>query len=58
MWCGHLAISLAPANKNSLKYIILTDILQFPLSIVFTRFMNLFSGAIPDFSPKAAGVEI
>ena len=54
----HLAISLAPANKNSLKYIILTDILQFPLSIVFTRFMNLFSGAIPDFSPKAAGVEV
>ena len=44
--------ALAPANKNSLKYIILTDILQFPLSIVFTRFMNLFSGAIPDFSPK------
>lgn len=46
--------ALAPANKNSLKYIILTDILQFPLSIVFTRFMNLFSGAIPDFSPKGA----
>lgn len=46
--------ALAPANKNSLKYIILTDILQFPLSIVFTRFMNLFFGAIPDFSPKGA----
>lgn len=46
--------ALAPANKNSLKYIILTDILQFPLSIVFTRFMNLFSSAIPDFSPKGA----
>lgn len=46
--------ALAPVNKNSLKYIILTDILQFPLSIVFTRFMNLFSGVIPDFSPKGA----
>ena len=34
--------ALAPANKNSLKFIILTDVLQIPLSIVFTRFMNLF----------------
>ena len=43
---------LAPANKNSLKFIILTDVLQIPLSIVFTRFMNLFADNIPDFSPK------
>ena len=46
--------ALAPANKNSLKFIILTDVLQIPLSIVFTRFMNLFSDNIPDFSPKGA----
>lgn len=45
-------VALAPANKNSLKYIILTDILQFPLSIAFTRFMNLFAVLLPDFSPK------
>lgn len=44
--------ALAPANKNSLKFIILTDVLQIPLSIVFTRFMNLFADNIPDFSPK------
>ena len=46
--------ALAPANKNSLKFIILTDVLQIPLSIVFTRFMNLFSDNIPDFSSKGA----
>ena len=46
--------ALSPANKNSLKYIILMDILQVPLSIVFTRFMNLFSDNIPDFAPKGA----
>ena len=46
--------ALAPANKNSLKFIILMDILQIPLSLIFTRFMNLFSANIPDFSPKGA----
>ncbi|HIR60542.1 MAG TPA: hypothetical protein IAB37_03095, partial [Candidatus Faecivivens stercoravium] len=33
------------------KWLILVkDILQFPLSLVFTRFLNVFSGLIPDFS--------
>lgn len=31
------------------------DLLQLPLSLVFTRFMGLFSGAIPDFSADLAG---
>lgn len=44
--------ALVHANKNSMKYIILVDLLQFPLSILFTRFMNLFSVLLPDFSPE------
>lgn len=31
------------------------DLLQLPLSLVFTRFMGLFSGSIPDFSTECAG---
>lgn len=33
---------------------ILTDFLQIPLSIVFTRFMNLFSDVIPDMTGSVA----
>lgn len=37
------------------KYkVIVTDILQIPLSIVFTRFMNLFSGMIPTMTGNIA----
>lgn len=31
------------------------DLLQLPLSLVFTRFMGVFSGTIPDFSAGFAG---
>lgn len=34
-------------SKRKLSVILLTDILQFPLSLIFTRFMNLFSDLIP-----------
>lgn len=41
------------ANEDNpalrLKLVLLLDLLQFPLSLVFTRFMNLFAAAIPDF---------
>jgi len=38
------------------KYrMILADILQLPLSIVFTRFMNLFTVMIPDMTGNIAG---
>ena len=33
--------------KKKLSVTLLTDVLQFPLSLVFTRFMNLFSSIIP-----------
>ena len=39
--------ALAPAVKKSLPLVLGMDILQLPLSLVFTRFMNLFSAWIP-----------
>lgn len=38
-----------------LKLVLLIDLLQFPLSLVFTRFMNLFSALIPDFQTAYPG---
>lgn len=35
------------------KRILLMDILQIPLSLVFTRFLNLFGSFLPDFSSGA-----
>ena len=39
--------ALEPAVKKSLPLVLGMDILQLPLSLVFTRFMNLFSAWIP-----------
>ncbi len=39
--------ALEPAIHKSIYLVILMDILQLPLSLVFTRFMNLFSAWIP-----------
>ena len=39
--------ALANAGKKDLKLIFLMDFLQIPLSIVFTRFLNVFSAVIP-----------
>lgn len=54
----HGDAALAQATKHSLKFILLMDFLQIPLSIVFTRFMNLFVDFIPDFSPKGANTPL
>lgn len=35
-------------KKENLKFRLLLDLLQFPLSLFFTRFLNLFSALIPD----------
>ena len=37
------------------KQTILFDVLQLPLSLIFTRFMNLFAGRIPVFAEAYAG---
>lgn len=40
------------ANKVDRKLIFIMDLLQIPLSIVFTRFLNLFSAVLPTFSEQ------
>lgn len=40
---------LKHANRIDFKLIVLMDVLQIPLSMVFTRFLNVFSAALPDF---------
>ena len=39
--------ALVPAAKKSLPLMLGMDLLQLPLSLIFTRFMNLFSAWIP-----------
>ena len=40
--------ALSHAGKSDLKFILLMDFLQLPLSLVFTRFLNVFSAVIPN----------
>ena len=40
---------LEHANKIDQKLVFLMDVLQIPLSIIFTRFLNIFGKLIPDF---------
>ncbi|MCF2554921.1 YczE/YyaS/YitT family protein [Faecalicatena contorta] len=42
--------------ESSLKLLLLKDALQFPLSLGFTRFMNLFSDAIPAYDTPGVSV--
>ena len=44
------AEALKNAGRRNRKLVLLMDLLQLPLSIVFTRFLNLFSAGIPDLS--------
>lgn len=39
--------AIAPAAHRDLKLVLVMDLLQLPLSLVFTRFMNLFSAMLP-----------
>lgn len=50
--------ALINANRKSIKFILLMDLLQIPLSIVFTRFLNVFSDVIPEFSPEGEGTAV
>ena len=49
--------ALAPARKKDKKLILLMDILQIPLSLVFTRLLNVFGSLLPDFSPDTEGLQ-
>lgn len=45
------ASALSPRER---KLILLKDLLQFPLSLAFTRFLNLFGNLVPSFSSDPA----
>ena len=51
----HLIRSFRKKERN-LKHILLLDVLQIPLSIIFTRFLNLFASLIPDLYTEGAGL--
>lgn len=52
-YCAFVLIELIlHAVTKAGKAAVILDVLQIPLSLVFTRFMNLFSGYIPDFSTQ------
>lgn len=56
--------ALIHAGKRNLKLVLLMDFLQIPLSLIFTRFLNLFLAFLPDLysgeksSPKEMTVRI
>ena len=45
-----IAFRRAAPDKRPLRVTLALDALQLPLSLVFTRFLNLFSARLPDFS--------
>lgn len=47
--------ALSHANQVNLKLTLIMDALQLPLSLVFTRFLNVFNTWIPDFKTVYAG---
>ena len=49
------ARDIAHAKQIDLRMTLLLDVLQFPLSLVFTRFLNLFSGWLPTLETDCAG---
>lgn len=42
--------AIAHLRRRDLKLVFIMDILQIPLSIAFTRFLNIFSAFLPDYS--------
>ena len=54
---SHQAEALVHARKNDRKLILLMDILQIPLSLVFTRFLNVFGSLLPEFSKGTKGIQ-
>lgn len=55
LWSDAAARDIAHAKQANLRLTLLLDVLQFPLSLVFTRFLNLFSGWIPTLETDYAG---
>lgn len=49
--------ALARAGRRDIKLALLMDVLQIPLSIVFTRFLNVFSALIPALYTEGGAAE-
>ena len=51
LYCVFVAVELIlhGMGRNG-KLVLLMDLLQIPLSLIFTRFLNLFGGLLPSFS--------
>lgn len=51
LYCVFVAVELIlhGVRRNG-KLVLLMDLLQIPLSLIFTRFLNLFGGFLPSFS--------
>ena len=45
----------APGRPQNRRLVLILDVLQLPLSVVFTRFLNLFGAFLPDFSEGVDG---
>ena len=50
--------ALAQARKKDRTLILFMDILQIPLSLIFTRFLNVFGSLLPEFSKETRGSRI
>lgn len=50
--------ALVHAGKRDRKLTLLMDVLQIPLSLIFTRFLNVFGSWLPDFPPDGQGGKI
>ncbi len=50
--------ALENANRRNIKLTLLMDALQFPFSLVFTRFLNVFNDCIPNFRTDYPGTFI
>lgn len=43
--------------QTTLKTLLLKDVLQLPVSLIFTRFLNLYSAVLPDFPASTTGLD-
>lgn len=50
LYCLFILIEIFLHMLHHKSKMLIADLLQFPLSLIFTRFINLFSDVIPDFS--------
>lgn len=53
-----LHVRLAHKKPIPLKWVLLFDLAQIPLSAVFSRFMNLYDALLPDFSTDGLGTHL